>query len=103
VSLAYFDPEYEKHVSRLEHEDFRNSQQVIKVMAWNLTDDDKLEEFTNLDNVNRGICEYYQSVKNNFLKINEVKFIDSRNFVMLSYVEKQDRNPNYEQFVGDES
>jgi hypothetical protein len=71
-------------------------------MAWNLTDDDRLEQFTNLDNVNAGICSYYHSVKNSFLKLNEVKFIDSSRFVMLSYVERQDRNPNYEQYSGDQ-
>jgi hypothetical protein len=73
---------------------------VLKVIAWGLTDDDKLEEYTNLDTVNKGICEYYETVKNSFMKLNEVKFIDSRNYVMLSYVEKVDKNPNYEKFAG---
>lgn len=70
-------------------------------MAWRLTDDDKLEAYTNLDNVNKGLCEYYETVKNSFMKLNEVKFIDSSNYVMLSYVEKVDKNPNYEKFEGE--
>ena len=72
-------------------------------MAWNLTEDDRLEGFTNLDVVNKGICEYYNTVKNSFMKLNEVKFIDSSKYVMLSYVEKQEKNINYEQFAGDPS
>lgn len=101
VSLAYFDPNYEKFVSKIEVDDFANDKQVLKVLAWNLTDDDKLEPFTNLEAVNKGICEYYETVKNSFMKLNEVKFIDASKYVMLSYVEKVDKNPNYEQFSAD--
>ena len=88
VSLAFFDPQYDSHVSKIEADGFMNDKKVFKVMAWNLTEDDTLEEFTNLDAVNQGICEYYNSVKNSFINLSEVKFIDSSKYVMLSYVEK---------------
>ena len=52
VSLAFFDPNYDQHVSKIETDGFMNDKKVFKVMAWNLTDEDTLEEFTNLDNVN---------------------------------------------------
>lgn len=52
VSLAYFDPNYDKFVSKIEIDGFSNDRQVLKVLAWNLTDDDKLEAFTNLDLLN---------------------------------------------------
>jgi hypothetical protein len=37
------------------------------------------------------------------MKLTEVKFIDSSKFVLLKYVEKVDKNPNYEKFAGDPS
>lgn len=52
VSLAYFDPNYDKFVSKIEIDGFSNDRQVLKVLAWNLIDDDKLEAFTNLDILN---------------------------------------------------
>ena len=76
VSLAFFDPQYDSHVSKIETDGFMNDKKVFKVMAWNLTEQDTLEEFTNLDQVNQGICDYYNSVKNSFINLNEVKFID---------------------------
>ena len=98
ISLSYFDPEYDKYVSKIETDGFRNDKKVLKVMAWNLTEEDTLEPFDNLEAVNNGICEYYNSVKNSFIQLNEVKFIDSSKYVMLSYVEKQDKNPDYETY-----
>jgi hypothetical protein len=101
VSLAYFDPHYDQFVSRNDNDGFSNDKQVIKVLAWGLTDDDRLESYTNLDSVNEGLCEYYETVKSSFMKLNEVKFIDSSKYVMLSYVEKVEKNTKYEKFEGD--
>jgi hypothetical protein len=89
VSLTYFDPSEANLVSN-------NEKQVIKVLAWKLTDDDKLEAYSNLDTINKGLCEYYEAIKNSFVKLNEIKFIDSSKYVMMSYVEKVGKKPTYE-------
>jgi hypothetical protein len=65
-------------------------------MAWRLTMDDKLTPYTNLEALNKGLCEYYETNKKSFMKLNEVRFINSSKHAMLSYVEKVDKNPNYE-------
>jgi hypothetical protein len=52
VSLAFFDPHFEEFSSKLGHDFQENEREVFKVMAWNLTDDDKLIPFKNLEAVN---------------------------------------------------
>ena len=72
-------------------------------MAWNLTDEDTLEPFENITLLNQGLNTYYNTVKGQFLKLNEIKFIDSSRFLLMNYVEKRDRDPSYEKYQGDPS
>ena len=54
-----------------------------------------------MDALNKGMCDYYETHKDSFFVFKQAKFMSGKKHVVLSYVEKKLKNPDYEKFEGD--
>ena len=54
-----------------------------------------------MDALNQSMCEYYENNKDSFSIFKEAKFMSGTKHVVLTYVEKKEKNRDYEKFTGD--
>lgn len=61
--------------------------QVFKIMAFTI----RLQRYELDDNLNQGLNNYYQRVKDTFCELIEITFIGKCQYMMLSYWERKER------------